>query len=280
MRKIRVLIAKPGLDGHDRGALVISQALRDAGMEVIYTGLRQTPKQIVYAAIQEDVDVIGLSSLSGAHNIVFPKILNLLREQQADDILVIGGGVIPKEDIDKLEAQGVAKIFTPGTQMKTVVSFIENAINKMKHKDFKHNMKKPKGIDHIGIAVKSIEKTLPFYLDTFDLRVDKIVEVSSQKVKVAFIEIGDTKLEFLEPLTKDSPIATFIDKRGEGLHHIAFSVLNIDDRLEQLKKEGIQAIDEAPHIGAAGYPIAFLHPSNANNVLIELCEKELHKGEK
>ncbi len=128
-KTIRVLIAKPGLDGHDRGAKVIARALRDAGMEVIYTGLRQTPEQIVEAAIQEDVDVIGLSILSGAHNHLFPKIKELLIERNAEDILVIGGGVIPNEDIPGLKAAGIGEIFTPGTPTKDIVEFIKTHVN-------------------------------------------------------------------------------------------------------------------------------------------------------
>jgi len=127
-RPIRVLVAKPGLDGHDRGALIIAQALRDEGMEVIYTGLRQSPAQIVAAAIQEDVDVIGLSCLSGAHNELFPEVIRLLKEKQADDILVIGGGVIPQEDIPYLKEQGIAAIFTPGTHTKEVAAFIREMV--------------------------------------------------------------------------------------------------------------------------------------------------------
>lgn len=127
-KTIRVLIAKPGLDGHDRGAKVIARALRDAGMEVIYTGLRQTPEQIVEAAIQEDVDVIGLSILSGAHNFLFPKIRELLKEKGAQDIIVIGGGVIPEEDIPGLKAAGIAEIFTPGTPTSHIVDFIKSHV--------------------------------------------------------------------------------------------------------------------------------------------------------
>jgi len=123
-RKIRVLVAKPGLDGHDRGAKVVAQALRDAGMEVIYTGLRQTPAQIAEAAIQEDVQVIGLSSLSGAHNHLFPPVARILKERGAEDILVIGGGVIPAEDIPFLKAAGIAEIFTPGTNTNDIVAYI------------------------------------------------------------------------------------------------------------------------------------------------------------
>lgn len=129
--RIRVLVAKPGLDGHDRGAKVIARALRDAGMEVIYTGLRQTPEQIVSAAIQEDVNVVAMSLLSGAHNHLFPKVVELLKEKNAEDILVIGGGVIPESDIPFLKEKGIAEIFTPGTPTKKVVEFIHNNIKKI-----------------------------------------------------------------------------------------------------------------------------------------------------
>ncbi|MGB3958752.1 MAG: cobalamin B12-binding domain-containing protein, partial [bacterium] len=120
-----VLIAKPGLDGHDRGAKVLARALRDAGMEVIYTGLRQTPEQIVETGIQEDVDVIGLSILSGAHNHLFPRVMELLREKGAEDILVIGGGIIPEDDIPALKEAGIAEIFTPGTTTQAVIEYIK-----------------------------------------------------------------------------------------------------------------------------------------------------------
>jgi methylmalonyl-CoA mutase, C-terminal domain len=127
-RKIRVLIAKPGLDGHDRGAKVIARALRDAGMEVIYTGLRQTPEQIVAAAIQEDVDAIGLSILSGAHNVLFPEIMRLLEEEGGSDIVVVAGGIIPEQDVPKLKAMGIREIFLPGTPTGTAVEKIRAAV--------------------------------------------------------------------------------------------------------------------------------------------------------
>jgi methylmalonyl-CoA mutase C-terminal domain/subunit len=127
-RRIRVLIAKPGLDGHDRGAKVVARALRDAGMEVIYTGLRQTPEQIVAAAIQEDVDAIGLSILSGAHNVLFPEILRLLKEEGATDIPVFAGGIIPEQDVEKLKKMGIRDIFLPGTPTSTAVSAIREAV--------------------------------------------------------------------------------------------------------------------------------------------------------
>lgn len=125
MRKLRVIIAKPGLDGHDRGAKVIARALRDAGMEVVYTGLRQTPEQIVTAALQEDADVIGLSILSGAHNHIAPKLMALLKERQLDDVLVVIGGIIPDVDVPKLQEIGVKGVFLPGTPMQEIIDFIE-----------------------------------------------------------------------------------------------------------------------------------------------------------
>lgn len=133
-RKIRVLIAKAGLDGHDRGAKVIAAALRDAGMEVIYTGLRQTPEMIVEAAIQEDVDVIGISILSGAHMTIFPKVLRLMKEKGLTDVLLIGGGIIPKEDAVKLKEMGVNELFTPGTPTTEIAEYIKNWF-------YKHKMK-------------------------------------------------------------------------------------------------------------------------------------------
>jgi methylmalonyl-CoA mutase, C-terminal domain len=123
-RKIRVLVAKPGLDGHDRGAKVIARALRDAGMEVVYTGLRQTPEMIVEAALQEDVDVVGLSILSGAHSVLVPRVLNLLKARGADDVMVVVGGIVPRADAAVLREAGVAEIFGPGTSTQDVVGFI------------------------------------------------------------------------------------------------------------------------------------------------------------
>jgi methylmalonyl-CoA mutase, C-terminal domain len=126
--RIRVLVAKPGLDGHDRGAKVIARALRDAGMEVIYTGLRQTPEMIVSAALQEDVQVIGLSILSGAHNAIVPRIMDLLREKGMDDVLVLVGGIIPDEDARELKKLGVAAVFQPGASLEAIVDFIRSSV--------------------------------------------------------------------------------------------------------------------------------------------------------
>ncbi len=127
-KRIRVLVAKPGLDGHDRGAKVVARALRDAGFEVIYTGLRQTPEQIAEAALQEDVNVVAMSLLSGAHNTLFPKVVSLVKEKGMNDVLVVGGGVIPDADIPGLKAAGVADIFTPGTPTAKIIEFIKTNV--------------------------------------------------------------------------------------------------------------------------------------------------------
>jgi methylmalonyl-CoA mutase C-terminal domain/subunit len=126
--KIRVLLAKPGLDGHDRGVKVIARALRDAGMEVIYTGLRQTPEQIVNAAMQEDVDIVGLSILSGAHMTIFPRVVELMREKGMDDVLLFGGGIIPEDDVPKLKEAGVGAVFLPGASTEDIIKYIRESV--------------------------------------------------------------------------------------------------------------------------------------------------------
>ena len=131
MRPIRVLVAKPGLDGHDRGAKVVAAALRDAGMEVIYTGLRQTPEMIVNAALQEDVQVIGLSILSGAHNAIVPRLMELLREKEMSDVLVVVGGIIPDEDAADLKKLGVAEVFQPGASLEKIIQFIRDSVKQV-----------------------------------------------------------------------------------------------------------------------------------------------------
>lgn len=132
-QKLRILIAKAGLDGHDRGAKVIAAALRDAGMEVIYSGLRKTPEAIVEAALQEDVNAIGISSLSGAHMTIFPKVYNLMKQKGMDDVLLFGGGIIPEEDIEKLKALGIGELFTPGTSTFAIVDYLKNYFTEKVH---------------------------------------------------------------------------------------------------------------------------------------------------
>jgi methylmalonyl-CoA mutase C-terminal domain/subunit len=269
-RKIRVLVAKPGLDGHDRGALVVAQALRDAGMEVIYTGIRQTPEQIVASAIQEDVDCIGLSSLSGAHMELFPEVVHLLREQGADDILVVGGGVIPDEDVPALLAQGVAAVFTPGTPLKDTVAFIRSHV---KRRDGNGVLPVEK-IDHIGIAVRRIEEALPFYTTQVGLTVTHREEIPDQMVRAVFLQVGESTIELLEPTDPESPIAKFLERRGPGIHHIAYAVTNIEERLAHAKAAGYALIDETPRPGGHGKRIAFLHPKGTHGVLTEFCERQ------
>ncbi|MFC7060557.1 methylmalonyl-CoA epimerase [Halobacillus seohaensis] len=265
MKPIRVLIAKPGLDGHDRGALIIAQALRDHGMEVIYTGLRQSPIQIARAAVQEDVDVVGLSSLSGAHRSLFPKVVEALANEAASDIPVIAGGVIPAEDITYLEEKGVTKIFTSGSHTDSIALFIKQMMN--------HETRQPpKKISHIGIAVESLELALPFYQNTLGLQIEAVEEVVSEQVRVAFLPIGETKIELLEPTDDRSPIRKFINNKGEGIHHIALEVDNIDKRLQQYKEEGVKLIHDEPKEGAHNSQIAFLHPKAGGGVMYELCQ--------
>ncbi|WP_079479793.1 methylmalonyl-CoA epimerase [Halobacillus salinus] len=265
MKPIRVLIAKPGLDGHDRGALIIAQALRDHGMEVIYTGLRQSALQIARAAVQEDVDVVGLSSLSGAHKSLFPKVVQALKDEQAEDIPVIGGGVIPAEDIPFLEQQGVKKIFTSGSPTDAIAIYIKQLFEG-------GTVQPPKKIAHIGIAVERIDDALPFYQHSLGLSLEAVEEVESEQVKVAFLALGETKLELLEPLSEDSPIQSFLSKKGPGVHHIALEVDDIQARLEQYKQQGVRLIHEQPKTGAHESQIAFLHPKAANGVLYEVCQ--------
>lgn len=271
-KKIRVLVAKPGLDGHDRGALVIAQALRDEGMEVIYTGLRQTPAQIVASAIQEDVSVIGLSCLSGAHNELFPEVIRLLKEQGADDILVIGGGVIPDEDIPFLEESGVAQVFTPGTNTKDAADFIRHKLN-VADAGTEPLMSSPEKIEHIGIAVKNLDESVKFYTQVLGLKLTGFETVESEHVRVAFLEIGETHIELLEPTSPESAIAKFIEKKGEGIHHVALKVDNQTERLATLKEAGVKLITETPKLGAHNNMVAFLHPKATGGVLLELCQK-------
>lgn len=267
-KNIRVLIAKAGLDGHDRGAIVISQALRDHGMEVIYTGLRQSPKQIAYAAVQEDVDVIGLSSLSGAHNTLFPKVIEELKNLNASDIPVIGGGVIPSEDIPFLMSQGIQKIFTSGSSTESLAQYIKQLV----YPELYGSYQVPKRISHIGIAVRHIDDALTFYTDHLGLFVKHMETIESEGVRVAFLPIGESQIELLEPLDESSPIYKFIHSRGEGIHHIAFEVDDIKKRIKTFKQNGIKLIQEQPKIGGENQLVSFIHPREANGVLFELCQ--------
>ena len=270
---IRVLIAKAGLDGHDRGALVVAQGLRDEGMEVVYTGLRQTPEQIVAVAIQEDVACIGLSSLSGAHLELFPEVVRLLKDQGADDILVIAGGVIPESDFAELQENGIRAVFTPGSSIREIASYIRNHVQLKGHDEFGELSPLVTGLDHIGIAVHKISDALPFYQSVLGLAVMQEEEIADQQVKAAFLTLGETHLELLEPTSLESPIAKFLAKNGPGIHHLAYSVLDASNALEKAKSLGFRPIDESPRPGGQGKLIAFLHPKDTRGVLTEFCQR-------
>ncbi|MFC2948235.1 methylmalonyl-CoA epimerase [Virgibacillus sediminis] len=274
MGKVRVLVAKSGLDGHDRGELVTSQALRDHDMEVIYMGLRQSPVQIAEAAIQEDVDVIGLSSLSGAHNTLFPKVIEELDKRNAGDIPVVGGGVIPSEDIPFLLEKGVKKIFTSGSSTEALAKYIQELVQ-----PDSLSGARPEKISHIGIAVENIESALSFYSDSLGLELEVVEEVPTEGVKVAFLKIGESRIELLEPLEDSSPIRKFLDKKGEGIHHIAVETKNIRGRLRQLSDQGIRMIDMESKPGAHNSQVVFVHPKAAHGVLFELCQPPEGRGE-
>lgn len=270
-RPIRVLIAKPGLDGHDRGALIVAQGLRDEGMEVVYTGLRQTAAQIAAAAIQEDVDCIGLSSLSGAHMTLFPAVVEELRREGADDILVIGGGVIPPDDVRSLEENGFAKIFTPGSTIAEMAAFIR-AHGRERTGSAGAAAQDAAQLDHIGIAVRDIDSALRFYRDHLGFRLARRAEVADQDVRVAFLEGDGTRIELLEPLSPGGSVGRFVEKRGEGLHHVAYRVDDVERWLDRARLAGYRLIDEKPRRGAENSWIAFVHPQSAFGVLTEYCQ--------
>ena len=276
---IRVLVAKPGLDGHDRGALVIAQGLRDEGMEVIYTGLRQTPAQIVSTALQEDVSCIGLSSLSGAHMELFPEVARLLREQGADDILLVGGGVIPDVDIAPLKAAGIAEVFTPGTRIEEVAEFIRSHVQTRDLSEDGVEFPFVKGIDHIGIAVSNATAAVPFYTQGLGLSVTHEEVIADQGVKTVFLPVGTVQIELLEPTCEDSPIAKFLAARGPGLHHIAYAVDSVEGAISYAKSLGYRLIDDTPRSGGQGKLIAFLHPKTTSGVLTEFCQHTSVRGD-
>ncbi|MCY0877041.1 MAG: methylmalonyl-CoA epimerase [Firmicutes bacterium] len=270
-RPIRVLVAKPGLDGHDRGALIVAQGLRDAGMEVVYTGLRQTPEQIVAAAIQEDVDCIGLSSLSGAHMALFPAVMEALGKEGATDILVIGGGVIPADDARALQELGIAAVFTPGSTIAQMADYIRLHVRgHVSSAPFTP----PEQIDHVGLAVTSIDQARALYTDFLGYSLVGFEDLPEQKIRVAFVETGATRLELIEPTHDDSSVARFIDKRGQGLHHIAYRVDDVAAWLMRAREAGLRLIDEQPRKGAHGTQVAFVHPQSTNGVLLEFCQVE------
>jgi methylmalonyl-CoA mutase C-terminal domain/subunit len=272
-RRIRIVVAKPGLDGHDRGAKVIARAFRDAGMEVIYLGLRQTPEQIVEAAVREGADGIGLSVLSGVHEHYFKAVIDLLARRGASDILVFGGGVIPESDVPILMHMGAGSIFGPGTSTAECVRWLKEAVAKKRIKKEEKNSMKPILVDHIGIAVKNIDEALKFWEGALGIRCHGVEEVEEQKVKTAFLPIRDTEIELLEGTSPDSPVAKFVEAKGEGIHHIALRVDDLEAALVELEAKGVRLIDKTPRCGAGGAKIAFVHPKASGGVLLELSQR-------
>ncbi len=268
-RPIRVLVAKPGLDGHDRGALIVAQGLRDAGMEVVYTGLRQTVEQIVHAAIQEDVDCIGLSSLSGAHMALFPAVVNELKKQGVHDILVIGGGVIPPDDVRQLKSLGIAEVFTPGSTITDMAQFIRLHV---KEKKWTGDFEPPTKVDHIGIAVNDMKSAIEFYEGLLGFSIVHDEQIEDQQVHAVFIQVGELHIELLESTSDNGPIARYISTKGPGIHHIAYRVTDIEDWLIRARQAEYRLIDEAPRNGGQHKRIAFLHPKGTQGVLTEFCE--------
>ncbi len=268
-RPIRVLIAKPGLDGHDRGALVVAQGLRDEGLEVIYTGLRQTVEQIIATAIQEDVDCIGLSSLSGAHMTLFPAVVEGLQERGIDDMLIIGGGVIPHEDVLELRKRGLAEVFTPGSTIGEMAEFIRNNVLKKSELSF---FDPPSQVDHIGIAVADLEQTLAFYRDHLGFSVVHEEDIPDQKVHAVFLQAGELHIELLLSTSDEGPIGKFIASKGPGIHHIAYRVDDVAAWLERSRLAGHRLIDESPRPGGQNKWIGFIHPKSSHGVLTEYCQ--------
>jgi methylmalonyl-CoA mutase C-terminal domain/subunit len=280
-RKIRVLVGKPGLDGHDRGARIIAAALRDAGMEVVYTGLRATVPAIAAAAVQEDVDVIGLSILSGAHEGICRRLVDELRQRQAG-IPVVVGGIIPAADHPKLHALGVAAVFGPESPLSGVVETVKAlASGQTVPRDPK--AEQPAGIpatrlDHTAICVKDMKASIALIEDILGQKVAHEEHVPAQKVDAAFFDFPNgASLELVAP--RGNPgLDKFLEKRGDALHHLALRVKDIDEVLKRLDARGVPLIDKVGRPGARGHRVAFLHPKAFGGTLLELVEAHDHPG--
>jgi len=283
--KIRVLVGKPGLDGHDRGARVIAAALRDAGMEVIYTGLRATVPSIVAAAIQEDVDVIGLSILSGAHLSICKRIHEDLKARGAA-IPVVVGGIIPDADFAALKAVGVAAVFGPESPLSKVVEAVRAIARGEPVPHAEAGGRKPeaqkKGIpstrlDHAAIAVKDLDAALRLLEAVLGQPAAHREQVASQKVEAAFFDFPNgASLEVIASLPAaggNAGVEKFLEKKGEGLHHLALRVEDLDKLLQRLDAQGVPLIDKVSRPGARGHKVAFLHPKAFQGaLLLELVE--------
>jgi methylmalonyl-CoA mutase C-terminal domain/subunit len=272
---IRVLVAKPGLDGHDRGARVIAAALRDAGMEVVYTGLRASVPAIAAAAVQEDVDVIGLSILSGAHESICQRLGDELRARNAD-VPVVVGGIIPESDREKLRAIGVAAVFGPESPLASVVATVQALASGQPLPE------EPKAapragipatrLDHTAICVKDIAASIAMIEDILGQKVAHSEYVEAQNVDAAFFDFPNgASLELVSP-RGNAGLEKFLQKRGDALHHLALRVKDIDEVLQRLEARGVPLIDKSGRPGARGHRVAFLHPRAFGGTLLELVE--------
>jgi methylmalonyl-CoA mutase C-terminal domain/subunit len=271
---IRVLVGKPGLDGHDRGARVIAAALRDAGMEVVYTGLRASVPAIAAAAVQEDVDVIGLSILSGAHEGICRRLIQELKTRGASIPLVVGG-IIPTADHETLRALGVAAVFGPESALSAVVETVKALAAGEKLPE--PARPPPAGIpatrlDHSAICVKDIDASIALIEELLGQKVAHREYVDAQKVDAAFFDFPNgASLELVAP-RGNAGLEKFLDKRGDALHHLALRVKDIDGVLQRLAARGVPLIDETGRPGARGHRVAFLHPKAFGGTLLELVE--------
>lgn len=277
---IRVLVGKPGLDGHDRGARVIAAALRDAGMEVVYTGLRATVPAIAAAAVQEDVDVIGLSILSGAHESICQRLVEELKARQAE-IPVVVGGIIPAADHPALQKLGVAAVFGPESPLGAVVEAVR-ALAAGKPVPAQPAPQQQAHIpatrlDHTAICVRDMQGAIALIEDLLGQKVAHQEHVEAQRVDAAFFDFPNgASLELVSPTEGNAGLAKFLDKRGDALHHLALRVKDIDEVLKRLEARGVALIDKVSRPGARGHRVAFLHPKAFGGTLLELVEA--HEG--
>ena len=287
MEKIRVLVGKPGLDGHDRGARVIAAALRDAGMEVVYTGLRATVPAIAAAAVQEDVDVIGLSILSGAHESICRRLQEELRRREAG-IPVVVGGIIPAGDRAKLAAVGVAAVFGPESPLGDVVEAVRKLAKGERTSAAAFDIAAPApgipatGLDHTAICVKDMGAAIALIEELLGQKCAHREMVASQRVSAAFFDFPNgASLELVSPeksLGGNPGLEKFLEKRGDALHHLALRVRDIDDLLRRLDAKGVPLIDKVSRPGARGHKVAFLHPKAFGGTLLELVEAHEDAG--
>jgi len=286
VQRIRVLVGKPGLDGHDRGARVIAAALRDAGMEVVYTGLRAAIPAIAAAAVQEDVDVIGLSILSGAHESICKRLQDELRRREAK-IPVVVGGIIPAADRPRLEALGVAAVFGPESPLGEVVEAVRKLASGEAASTVMSRPSVPRGIpatrlDHTAICVKDMRASIALIEALLGQKCAHEEMVAAQRVSAAFFDFPNgASLELVSPeesLGGNPGLTRFLEKRGDALHHLALRVRDIDGLLRRLDEQGVPLIDKVSRLGARGHKVAFLHPKAFGGTLLELVEAHDEDG--